>query len=73
MRRHPSPQALVSNIEMHGVAVSAAGGGYSTALDLLPYVKALRAGKFPGTNPDPAIAGGVPASTPSWKRAASGW
>ena len=49
-----------NNIQMHGVAGSAAGGGYSTALDLLTYVKALRAGRFPGANPDPAIAGGAP-------------
>lgn len=49
-----------NNVALHGVTGSAAGGGYSTALDLLSYVKALRAGKFPGANPDPAIAGGAP-------------
>ena len=49
-----------SNLAMHGVTGSAAGGGYSTALDLLTYVKALRAGKFPGANANPAIAGGAP-------------
>jgi D-alanyl-D-alanine carboxypeptidase len=49
-----------SNIDMHGVSGSAAGGGYSTALDLLTYAKAVRAGKFPGTGPDLGIAGGAP-------------
>jgi hypothetical protein len=45
---------------MHGVAGSAAGGGYSTALDLLAYVKAVRAGRFPGADQDMGIAGGAP-------------
>src|SRR5688572_28729094 len=58
--RPSSPQDLVNNIEMHGVSGSAAGGGYSTALDLLTYVKAVRAGKFPGANPDMGIGGGAP-------------
>jgi CubicO group peptidase (beta-lactamase class C family) len=49
-----------NNISMHGVTGSAAGGGYSTALDLLTYVKALKAGKFPGANTEPAIGGGAP-------------
>ena len=49
-----------NNIEMHGVTGSAAGGGYSTALDLLTYVKAVRAGKFPGANADIGIGGGAP-------------
>ena len=49
-----------NNIEMHGVAGSAAGGGYSTALDLLTYAKAVRAGKFPGSNADIGIGGGAP-------------
>ena len=49
-----------NNLEMHGVTGSAAGGGYSTALDLLTYVKALRAGKFPGANADIGIGGGAP-------------
>jgi CubicO group peptidase (beta-lactamase class C family) len=55
-----SPQALVSNINMHGVSGSAAGGGYSTALDLLSYVKAVRAGRIPDGNAGMAIAGGAP-------------
>ncbi len=58
--RISSPQALVSNIALHGVTGSAAGGGYSTALDLLTYVKAVRAGKFPGADADMGIAGGAP-------------
>jgi len=49
-----------NNLAMHGVTGSAAGGGYSTALDLLTYVKAVRAGKFPGANADMGIAGGAP-------------
>ena len=51
---------LQSNIAMHGVTGSAAGGGYSTALDLLTYVKAVRAGKFPGADGEMGIAGGAP-------------
>ena len=51
---------LERNTAMHGVAGSAAGGGYSTVLDLLTYVKAVRAGRFPGNDPDVAIAGGAP-------------
>jgi CubicO group peptidase (beta-lactamase class C family) len=49
-----------NNIAMHGVTGSAAGGGYSTALDLLTYVKAIRAGKFPGANTELGIGGGAP-------------
>jgi CubicO group peptidase (beta-lactamase class C family) len=54
------PQDLTSNVAMHGVTGSAAGGGYSTALDLLTYAKAVRAGRFPGTDPDMGVAGGAP-------------
>lgn len=49
-----------NNLAMHGVTGSAAGGGYSTALELLTYVKAVRADKFPGANPDIGIGGGAP-------------
>ena len=56
----PGAQGLMSNIALHGVTGSAAGGGYSTALDLLTYVKAIRAGKFPGAEQDMGIAGGAP-------------
>ena len=52
--------SLTNNIEMHGVTGSAAGGGYSTAPDLLAYVKAVRSGRFPGANPEMGIAGGAP-------------
>jgi hypothetical protein len=45
---------------MHGVSGSAAGGGYSTALDLLTYVKAVRSGRIPDGNAGMAIAGGAP-------------
>lgn len=51
---------LTNNVAMHGVTGSAAGGGYSTALDLLTYVKAIRAGKFPGTEANLGVAGGAP-------------
>jgi CubicO group peptidase (beta-lactamase class C family) len=51
---------LRSNIAMHGVTGSAAGGGYSTALDLLMYVRAVRANRFPGSEPDMGVAGGAP-------------
>jgi len=54
------PQNLVSSIALHGVTGSAAGGGYSTALDLLTYLKAVRAGKFPGNDANVGIAGGAP-------------
>jgi D-alanyl-D-alanine carboxypeptidase len=51
---------LRNNIDMHGATGSAAGGGYSTAMDLLTYVKAVRAGRFPGVDPNLGIAGGAP-------------
>ena len=52
--------SLQNNLALHGVTGSAAGGGYSTALDLLTYVKAVRAGKFPNANPEMGIGGGAP-------------
>jgi CubicO group peptidase (beta-lactamase class C family) len=52
--------ALRSNVLMHGAAGSAAGGGYSTAMDLLAYVKAVQAGRFPGVDKEMGIAGGAP-------------
>lgn len=52
--------SLQVNTSMHGVTGSAAGGGYSTVLDLLTFVKAVKAGKFPGADPDMGIAGGAP-------------
>lgn len=51
---------LRSNVALHGVTGSAAGGGYSTALDLLTYAKAVRAGRMPGAEPGLGIAGGAP-------------
>jgi CubicO group peptidase (beta-lactamase class C family) len=54
---------LVSNVAMHGVAGSAAGGGYSSALDLLAFVKAVKAGTFPGASGDMGIAGGAPGTS----------
>jgi CubicO group peptidase (beta-lactamase class C family) len=54
---------LRSNVFMHGAAGSAAGGGYSTAMDLLSYVKAVRAGRFPGAEREMGIAGGAPGTS----------
>lgn len=51
---------LRSNVSMHGVAGSAGGGGYSTAEDLLSFVKAVRAGRFPGAEDGMGIGGGAP-------------
>jgi len=51
---------LRSNVSLHGVTGSAAGGGYSTALDLLTYARAVGAGRVPGAEPGLGIAGGAP-------------
>jgi CubicO group peptidase (beta-lactamase class C family) len=58
--RREGDGSLRNTIAMHGVTGSAAGGGYSTALDLLTYAKAVRSGRFPGTDPDMGVAGGAP-------------
>jgi CubicO group peptidase (beta-lactamase class C family) len=58
--RRTADGTLGNNVAMHGVAGSAAGGGYSTALDLLSYSKAIRAGEFPGADPQMGIGGGAP-------------
>ena len=58
--RREGDGSLRRNTSMHGVTGSAAGGGYSTALDLLTYVKAVRSGRFPGNDPGVGIAGGAP-------------
>lgn len=58
--RREGDGSLRNNIAMHGVTGSAAGGGYSTALDLLTYAKALRAGRFPGADSEIGAAGGAP-------------
>jgi D-alanyl-D-alanine carboxypeptidase len=55
--------ALRSNVYLHGAAGSAAGGGYATALDLLLYVKAVRAGRFPSAEAEMGIAGGAPGTS----------
>lgn len=67
-RGRPMPAAagappLVPNAAMHGVAGSAAGGSYSTALDLLAFVNAAKAGMFPGVSGDMGIAGGAPGTS----------
>lgn len=55
--------SLERNTAMHGMSGSAAGGGYSTVLDLLTFVKAVKAGAFPGTGADMGIAGGAPGTS----------
>ena len=46
-RRAPGGDGpLSSNVRMHGVSGSAAGGGYATARDLLNFDEALRAGRL---------------------------
>jgi CubicO group peptidase (beta-lactamase class C family) len=52
--------ALRSNVYMHGAAGSAAGGGYSTAMDLFRYAQAGRTGRLPGAKGGLGIAGGAP-------------
>ncbi len=61
-RRGTSPELSV-NTPLHGVTGSAAGGGYSTVLDLLAFMKAVKAGRFPGTDADMGIAGGAPGTS----------
>jgi hypothetical protein len=58
--RRTADGSLRVNTAMHGVTGSAAGGGYSTVLDLLTFVRAVKAGRFPGANPNMGIAGGAP-------------
>jgi CubicO group peptidase (beta-lactamase class C family) len=55
--------ALRSNVFMHGAAGSAAGGGYSTAGDLLAYVNARRDGRLPKDSGMMGIAGGAPGTS----------
>jgi D-alanyl-D-alanine carboxypeptidase len=61
--RRTSDGQLRSNVYMHGAAGSAAGGGYSTAMDLFAYVKAMRQGRLPGGDKGLGIAGGAPGTT----------
>jgi CubicO group peptidase (beta-lactamase class C family) len=58
----PTPDgALSRNTSVLPGRGSAAGGGYSTAADLLSYVQALRESRIPGgTPPGIGIAGGAP-------------
>jgi D-alanyl-D-alanine carboxypeptidase len=51
-----------SNVLMHGASGCAAGGGYTTAADLLLYAEAFRNGHIPDVAPskDVGIAGGAP-------------
>lgn len=58
--RRGDGSALRDNVLLHGASGSAAGGGYSTAADLLAYVRAVRAGRFPGAEAEMGIGGGAP-------------
>jgi CubicO group peptidase (beta-lactamase class C family) len=51
---------LRSNVYMHGATGSAAGGGYSTAMDLFGFVRAGRTGRLAGMTGGLGIAGGAP-------------
>jgi CubicO group peptidase (beta-lactamase class C family) len=59
--RRSADGQLRSNVYLHGATGSAAGGGYSTASDLLAFVNAVRQGKLPSQDRDGlGIAGGAP-------------
>jgi CubicO group peptidase (beta-lactamase class C family) len=58
--RRGADSTLRSNVYLHGAAGSAAGGGYSTAGDLLAFVNARRTGKLPKDEGGIGIAGGAP-------------
>ena len=61
-RRGPDG-TLRSNVYLHGASGSAAGGGYSTASDLLAYVNARRNGRLPKDTGGIGIAGGAPGTS----------
>jgi CubicO group peptidase (beta-lactamase class C family) len=58
--RRTADGQLRSSVYLHGAAGSAAGGGYSTAMDLFAYVKAVGQGRFQGAEKGMAIGGGAP-------------
>ncbi|HET9268975.1 MAG TPA: serine hydrolase domain-containing protein [Vicinamibacterales bacterium] len=62
-RRSGADGSLRSNVYLHGASGSAAGGGYSTASDLLAFVNATRAGRLPKGEGGMAIAGGAPGTS----------
>ena len=62
-RRSGADGSLRSNVYLHGASGSAAGGGYSTASDLLAFVNASRAGRLPKGEGGLAIAGGAPGTS----------
>ena len=62
-RRSGADGSLRSNVYLHGASGSAAGGGYSTASDLLAYVNATRAGRLPKGEGGLGIAGGAPGTS----------
>jgi D-alanyl-D-alanine carboxypeptidase len=61
--RRTADGTLRSNVFLHGAAGSAAGGGYSTASDLLAYLKARRDGRLPKDSGMMGIAGGAPGTS----------
>ncbi len=62
-RRSGVDSSLRSNVYLHGASGSAAGGGYSTASDLLAFVNATRAGRLPKGEGGLGIAGGAPGTS----------
>jgi CubicO group peptidase (beta-lactamase class C family) len=62
-RRSGADGSLRSNVYLHGASGSAAGGGYSTAADLLAFVNATRAGRLPRGEGGLGIAGGAPGTS----------
>lgn len=61
--RRGADATLRSSVYLHGATGSAAGGGYSTAGDLLAYVSARRDGRLPKDSGTMGIAGGAPGTS----------
>ncbi len=61
--RRGADATLRSNIFLHGATGSAAGGGYSTAADLLAFLTAQRDGRLPRDSGMMQVAGGAPGTS----------